>query len=184
MPSMMSGDSAMGPWAAPPWQKARKADGYAAKVDKQVSEFAEIKSLLFNLQPVRPDRHNPMKPTTERSGVNHTMSRPKDQGLWWHVGDVQTSSLSSETAGNGSPWGMPGHGKGHCEMLLDMMRVRTNRCDRSEAPPSNTPGITRQTDMKHTQDAQPSQACGVLLVGNSENRKALHASLNANPSRL
>ena len=28
-------------------------------------------------------------------------------------------------------------------MLLDMMRVRTNRCDRSEAPPSNvrTPRI-------------------------------------------
>ncbi|CAL8316590.1 unnamed protein product [Boreogadus saida] len=41
------------PRAAPPRKKARKADGYAAKVDKLVSEFAEIKSLLFNLQPVR-----------------------------------------------------------------------------------------------------------------------------------
>ena len=41
------------PRAAPPRKKARKADGYAAKVDKLVSEFAEIKSLLYNLQPVR-----------------------------------------------------------------------------------------------------------------------------------
>ncbi|CAL8378924.1 unnamed protein product [Boreogadus saida] len=41
------------PRAAPPRKKARKADSYAAKVDKLVSEFAEIKSLLFNLQPVR-----------------------------------------------------------------------------------------------------------------------------------
>ena len=41
------------PRAAPPRKKARKADGYAAKVDKLVSEFAEIKSLLFNLHTVR-----------------------------------------------------------------------------------------------------------------------------------
>ena len=33
------------PRAAPPRKKARKADGYAAKVDKLVSEFAEIKRL-------------------------------------------------------------------------------------------------------------------------------------------
>ncbi|CAL8381368.1 unnamed protein product [Boreogadus saida] len=41
------------PRAALPRKKARKADGYSAKVDKLVSEFAVIKSLLFNLQPVR-----------------------------------------------------------------------------------------------------------------------------------
>ncbi|CAL8378857.1 unnamed protein product [Boreogadus saida] len=90
--------------AAPPRKKARKADGYAAKANKLVSEFAEIKSLLFNLQPVRlastqgsiPQAEAPTTPEWDRDALFTRASCSQFYEDRPRQGKVEASTKASE----------------------------------------------------------------------------------------
>ena len=62
-----------------------------------LNPYPVLNTLSLSLQVKRPDRHNPMKPAAERSGVNHTMSSLPPP--------PQRPPLCA-----GGPWCMPRHG--------------------------------------------------------------------------
>ncbi|CAL8337948.1 unnamed protein product [Boreogadus saida] len=135
------------PRAAPPRKKARKADGYAAKVDKLVSEFAEIKSLLFNLHTVRlastqgsiPQVEAPTTPEWDGDALSTRASCSQlyedRQGQCEVEASIQASEDGSQHVGSGSRAGS----EASPAMVKPVVRLALARLGLDAAPAAIAP---------------------------------------------
>ena len=151
------------PRAAPPRKKARKADGYAAKVDKLVSEFAEIKSLLYNLQPVRLASISQAEAPTTPEWDGDALSTRASCSQFYEdrpgQGEVEASTQASEGGSQHVGSGSRAGSEASPATVKPVVRMALARLGLDEAPADIAPASAffRRVPPQDTFSVPPSQ---------------------------